>query len=50
MPNGGVRSEKSKKRKRPDYPAMKRRLDRGAKKALAKAERAKAEKNRWFNG
>lgn len=48
MPNGGVRSEKSKKRKRPEYPAMLRRLVRGRKKAEAKAARKLMERNRWF--
>ena len=48
MPNGGVRSEKSKKRKRPDYPTMQRRLARGARKLAKKVERAAGARNRWF--
>lgn len=48
MPNGGVRSEKSKKRRRHDYPKMVLRLMRGARKMEKKAERAAAPKRRWF--
>jgi hypothetical protein len=48
MPNGGVRSEKHNRRKKPTYPKMEQRLQRGAAKMKAKAERAAAPKQRWF--
>jgi hypothetical protein len=48
MPNGGVRSEKHNRRKRPDNPKMMLRLQRGAAKMKAKAERAATPTRKWF--